>query len=117
MAPYDAEIAARIAGAASRGCVLRFLARLEHAEGARPRAVVRAEEVPLTHPLAALSGSAISVCFHSEESLQPLVISGAISQKSCVNALYSDLIRLARSLDTRARDRGHISAATAAKQS
>ena len=59
------------------------------------------------------------MCFHSSsEFAQPLVISGAISQKSCVNALYSDLIRLARSLDTRARDRGHISAAAAAaKQS
>lgn len=107
MAAHDEAIGARVAAAAARGRVVRLMGRIEHVPGApRPLASVRAEEVPPTHPFCALSGSAISVCFHSSEAEQPLVISGAISQKSCVNALYSDLVRLARSLDTRARDRG-----------
>jgi homoserine dehydrogenase len=89
------------------------MARLEHSGDGKPKAVVRAEEVASTHALAALSGSAISVCFHLQAVEQPLVISGAISQKSCVNALYSDLIRLARSVDTRARDRGPNATAAA----
>ncbi|KAG8461629.1 hypothetical protein KFE25_001247 [Diacronema lutheri] len=118
MAEHDEQVGARVAAAAARGCVLRLVGRLEYVGGAaRPRAHVRAEEVPPSHPFSALSGSAISVVFHSSEAEQPLVISGAISQRSCVNALYSDLIRLARSLDARARDRGptaapaHVSAA------
>jgi len=87
---YDKAIDARIAAAASRGKVLRFMARLEHnhSEDGRPRASVRAEELEPTHPFAGLSGAALSVRFHSEEAEQPLVISGAISQKSCVNALH-----------------------------
>mmetsp|Transcript_6576 Transcript_6576/g.16845 ORF Transcript_6576/g.16845 Transcript_6576/m.16845 type:complete len:113 (+) Transcript_6576:258-596(+) len=107
MAPHDAAMAERVRAAAASGCVLRYVAALQNGDGTKARAALRLVELPVVHPFASLSGSSISVAFHTQEHAeQPLVISGQISLTSCVNALYSDLIRLARTLDTRARDRG-----------
>lgn len=107
MAAHDEAIAARVRAAVANGCVLRYVASLTNGDGAQPRAALRLVELPVLHPFAALSGSSIAVAFYTKEHAeQPLVISGQISLTSCVNALYSDLIRLARTLDTRARDRG-----------
>jgi len=111
MRAHDQALEAKVAAAQAKGCVLRFLATLKHDEATplTPTATLRLTEIPASHPFAALNGSCIAVSLLTDEHAdQPLVISGAISLTSCVNALYSDLIRAARTLDTRARDRGPV---------
>ncbi|TAL71946.1 MAG: homoserine dehydrogenase [Rhodanobacter sp.] len=88
----DAPLAARHAEAASRGCVLRFLARLNQ----RGHARVGLVEVPLTHPAARLYGTdnqfaLTTTRYHT----QPLVIQGpGAGPEVTAQALLGDVLAL-----------------------
>lgn len=89
----DAPLAARHAQASSRGCVLRFLARLNQ----RGHARVGLVEVPLTHPAARLYGTdnqfaLTTTRYHA----QPLVIQGpGAGPEVTAQALLGDVLALA----------------------
>jgi len=88
----DAPLAARHAEAASRGCVLRFLARLNQ----RGLARVGLAEVPATHPAARLYGTdnqfaLTTTRYHT----QPLVIQGpGAGPEVTAQALLGDVLAL-----------------------
>ncbi|WP_426688538.1 homoserine dehydrogenase [Rhodanobacter ginsengiterrae] len=88
----DATLAARHAAASARGCVLRFLARLNQ----RGQARVGLTEVPLTHPAARLYGTdnqfaLTTTRYHS----QPLVIQGpGAGPEVTAQALLGDVLAL-----------------------
>lgn len=92
MDALDAPLAARHAHAASRGCGLRYLARLNQ----RGHARVGLVEVHATHPAARLQGTdnqfALSTtCYHD----QPLVIQGpGAGREVTAQALLGDLLAL-----------------------
>lgn len=89
----DEPLATRHAEARSRGCVLRFLARLNQ----RGRARVGLVEVPVTHPAARLYGTdnqfaLTTTRYHS----QPLVIQGpGAGPEVTAQALLGDVLALA----------------------
>lgn len=89
----DAPLAARHAEARSRGCVLRFLARLNQ----RGHARVGLVEVPPTHPAARLYGTdnqfaLTTTRYHT----QPLVIQGpGAGPEVTAQALLGDVLALA----------------------
>ena len=88
----DAPLAARHAAAKSRGCVLRFLARLNQ----RGHARVGLAEVPLSHPAARLYGTdnqfaLTTTRYHA----QPLVIQGpGAGPEVTAQALLGDVLAL-----------------------
>lgn len=92
LAELDAPLAARHAAAASRGCVLRFLARLNQ----RGQARVGLAEVPSTHPAARLYGTdnqfaLTTTRYHA----QPLVIQGpGAGPEVTAQALLGDVLAL-----------------------
>jgi aspartokinase/homoserine dehydrogenase 1 len=92
LAELDAPLAARYAAAKSRGCVLRFLARLNQ----RGHARVGLVEVPLTHPAARLYGTdnqfaLTTTRYHA----QPLVIQGpGAGPEVTAQALLGDVLAL-----------------------
>ncbi|MCE5231974.1 MAG: homoserine dehydrogenase [Mizugakiibacter sp.] len=92
MQELDAPLAARHAAAASRGCVLRFLARLD-ADG---RARVGLTEVPATHPAARLDGTDnLFVLTTTRYRAQPLVIQGpGAGPEVTAQALLGDVLAL-----------------------
>lgn len=89
----DEPLAKLHADAKSRGCVLRFLARLNQ----RGRARVGLVEVPLTHPAARLYGTdnqfaLTTTCYNT----QPLVIQGpGAGPEVTAQALLGDVLALA----------------------
>lgn len=89
----DAPLAERHAKARERGCVLRFLARLNQ----RGRARVGLVEVPVTHPAARLYGTdnqfaLTTTRYHS----QPLVIQGpGAGPEVTAQALLGDVLAIA----------------------
>lgn len=89
----DAPLAARHAEAASRGGVLRYMARLNQ----RGRARVGLSTVPPAHPAARLSGTdnqfaLTTTCYHA----QPLVIQGpGAGAEVTAQALLGDILTLA----------------------
>ncbi len=92
MDALDAPLAARHAQAASRGCALRYLARLNQ----RGHARVGLVEVPATHPAARLQGTdnqfALSTTRYHD---QPLVIQGpGAGRDVTAQALLGDLLAL-----------------------
>ncbi len=93
LAELDVPLAARHAEAKSRGCVLRFLARLNQ----RGHARVGLAEVPLTHPAARLYGTdnqfaLTTTRYHA----QPLVIQGpGAGPEVTAQALLGDVLALA----------------------
>ncbi len=86
----DASIAARHAVATSRGCVLRFLARLNQ----RGQARVGLIEVPLDHPAARLRGTDNQFAFTTMRyHAQPLVIQGpGAGAEITAQALLGDVL-------------------------
>ena len=86
----DAPIAARLAAARARGCVLRFLARLNQ----RGLARVGLVEVPIAHPAARLCGTdnqfaLTTMRYHA----QPLVIQGpGAGPEITAQALLGDVL-------------------------
>ena len=88
----DAPLAARHADAASRGCVLRFLARLNQ----RGLARVGLAEVPLTHPAARLYGTDNQFALTTTRyNTQPLVIQGpGAGPEVTAQALLGDVLAL-----------------------
>ena len=88
----DAPLAERHAAAKSRGCVLRFLARLNQ----RGRARVGLVEVPLTHPAARLYGTDNQFALTTTRyNSQPLVIQGpGAGPEVTAQALLGDLLAL-----------------------
>jgi len=89
----DAPLAARHAEAASRGAVLRFLARLNQ----RGHARVGLVEVPLTHPAARLYGTDNQFALTTVRyNTQPLVIQGpGAGPEVTAQALLGDVLALA----------------------
>lgn len=89
----DAALAARHAEAAARGCVLRFLARLNQ----RGHARVGLVEVPLTHPAARLYGTDNQFALTTTRyNTQPLVIQGpGAGPEVTAQALLGDVLALA----------------------
>ena len=88
----DAAIAARHAGAASRDCALRYLARFD-ADGA---ARVGLAEVPASHPAAHLLGADNLFAFTTSRYQRPLVIQGAgAGPEVTAQALLADVLALA----------------------
>lgn len=88
----DAPLAARHAEAASRGCALRFLARLNQ----RGLARVGLAEVPLTHPAARLYGTDNQFALTTTRyNTQPLVIQGpGAGPEVTAQALLGDVLAL-----------------------
>jgi len=88
----DAPLAARHAEAASRGCVLRFLARLNQ----RGHARVGLVEVPGTHPAARLYGTDNQFALTTTRyNSQPLVIQGpGAGPEITAQALLGDVLAL-----------------------
>ena len=88
----DAPLAARHAEAASRGGVLRFLARLNQ----RGHARVGLVEVPVTHPAARLYGTDNQFAFTTTRyNSQPLVIQGpGAGPEVTAQALLGDVLAL-----------------------
>jgi aspartokinase/homoserine dehydrogenase 1 len=88
----DAPLAARHAEAASRGNVLRFLARLNQ----RGKARVGIAEVPLTHPAARLYGTDNQFALTTTRyNTQPLVIQGpGAGPEVTAQALLGDVLAL-----------------------
>ena len=89
----DAPLAARHAEAKSRGCVLRFLARLNQ----RGHAHVGLVEVPPTHPAARLYGTDNQFALTTTRyRTQPLVIQGpGAGPEVTAQALLGDVLALA----------------------
>ena len=89
----DAPLAARHAEAAERGCVLRFLARLNQ----RGHARVGLTEVPITHPAARLYGTDNQFALTTTRyNTQPLVIQGpGAGPEVTAQALLGDVLALA----------------------
>ncbi|WEN14887.1 homoserine dehydrogenase [Rhodanobacter sp. AS-Z3] len=88
----DADIAARYAAASSRGCVLRFLARLNQ----RGQARVGLTEVPFSHPAARLHGTDNQFALTTTRyNSQPLVIQGpGAGPEVTAQALLGDVLAL-----------------------
>ena len=88
----DEPLAKRHAEAKARGCVLRFLARLNQ----RGRARVGLVEVPLTHPAARLYGTDNQFALTTTRyNTQPLVIQGpGAGPEVTAQALLGDLLAL-----------------------
>ena len=88
----DAAIAARHAAAASRACVLRYLARFEAGDAAR----IGLAEVPASHPAAHLLGADNLFAFTTSRYQQrPLVIQGAgAGPEVTAQALLGDVLAL-----------------------
>ncbi|WP_158883089.1 homoserine dehydrogenase [Rhodanobacter sp. L36] len=93
----DASLAQRHAEAKARGCVLRFLARLNQ----RGRARVGLVEVPLTHPAARLYGTDNQFALTTTRyNAQPLVIQGpGAGPEVTAQALLGDVLESAVGLD------------------
>lgn len=89
----DAPVAARLADATARGCVLRYLARFEADGSAR----VGLAEVPPAHPAAHLEGADNLFAFTTQRYRQrPLVIQGAGAGPGVTaQALLGDILALA----------------------
>ncbi|HKZ09339.1 MAG TPA: homoserine dehydrogenase [Rhodanobacteraceae bacterium] len=88
---FDTAIAARHAGAISRGCVLRYLARFD-AEGT---ARVGLAELPASHPAAHLLGVDNLFAFTTSRYQRPLVIQGAgAGPEVTAQALLGDILAI-----------------------
>ena len=103
IAEHDAAVAARVAAAAARGAVLRYVATI-NGEG---KAEIGIREVPYAHPFATVRGAGycfrIFSAFHSPD---PITIQGTIgSPKATAAGLFSDLLFVAQRLG--AKDKGH----------
>ena len=94
LSELDAPLAERHAQAASRGTVLRFLARLDQ----RGRARVGLVEVPPTHPSARLYGTDNQFALTTTRyNTQPMVIQGpGAGPEVTAQALLGDALALAR---------------------
>lgn len=103
IAQHDAAVAARVAAAAARGAVLRYVATINE-EG---KAEIGIREVPYAHPFATVRGAGYCFRIFSEfHSPDPIIIQGTIgSPKATAAGLFSDLLFVAQRLG--AKDKGH----------
>ncbi len=100
---HDEAVAARVAAAASRGAVLRYVGSINE-DGA---AEIGLREVPFEHPFATVRGAGycfrIFSAFHNPD---PITIQGTIGlPKATAAGLFSDLLFVAQRLG--AKDKGH----------
>ncbi len=103
IAQHDEAVAARVAAAAARGAVLRYVATINE-EG---KAAIGIREVPFAHPFATVKGAGYCFRIFSQfHSPNPITIQGTIgSPKATAAGLFSDLLFVAQRLG--AKDKGH----------
>jgi len=99
LAGLDAAFAERVAGLARRGCLLRYLARIEPG-AAGPKVIVAPVEVTAAHPAASLRGAEAFVAFHTERYEEyPLTVRGAGAGGAVTAAgVLADILRLAQNI-------------------
>lgn len=111
----DADIKQRLQAAAAKGCTLRYVQRIECSppaamgasrQGAKAKASVRLEEVPLDSFQALVKGPVYHFSFHTERYAQhPLVVQGPLSDPAnTASGIVGDILRIARSIG--AKDKG-----------
>eukprot|EP00727_Mastigamoeba_balamuthi_P003352 m51a1_g13013 putative homoserine dehydrogenase (187) ;mRNA; r:2103-2663 len=89
----DGPIAARLAAARAKGCVLRFAARVRGAEGG---ARVALDEVPVTDSLGSMPPH-VSIRTDCAWANKPLIISGALAGNDMTAAgILGDMVALVR---------------------
>ncbi|HUK34313.1 MAG TPA: hypothetical protein VLV86_10400, partial [Vicinamibacterales bacterium] len=91
LARYDDEIAGRVATAAKRGNVLRYVGVLE-----RGRAQAGLKEFPKTHPVASAKGSDNVIAFTTKRYRRtPLVVQGpGAGADVTAMGVFSDILKL-----------------------
>jgi aspartokinase/homoserine dehydrogenase 1 len=91
LAKHDHEIADRVAAAAKRGHVLRYVGMLE-----RGRAQAGLKEFPLTHPVASAKGSDNVIAFTTKRYRRtPLVVQGpGAGADVTAMGVFSDILKL-----------------------
>lgn len=117
-AEEDALYARRAATAASRGCTLRYVQRIDctpaAALGGKRKihavASVKLEEVPLDSPLAMVKGALYYFAFHTERyNRNPLTVQGPLSDSAnAASGIVGDILRVARSLGVKDRGQGAL---------
>lgn len=113
-AAEDVSISTRVKDAASRGCVLRYIQRIEcnppaelgNAHLVHATATVRLEEVKRESNQGLVRGAVYHFSFHTERYAQnPLIVQGPLSDSAnTASGIIGDIIRIARSIG--AKDRG-----------
>ena len=95
----DAAFAERVGGLARRGCLLRYLARIEPG-AAGPKVTVAPVEVNAAHPAASLRGAEAFVAFYTERYEEyPLTVRGAGAGGDVTAAgVLADILRLAQNI-------------------
>ena len=90
-ARHDGEMAARVARAAARGAVLRYVGTLE-----KGRARAGLKEFPLSHPVASAKGSDNLIAFTTKRySRTPLVVQGpGAGADVTAMGVFSDILKL-----------------------
>jgi aspartokinase/homoserine dehydrogenase 1 len=99
----DAGMAARVADLRRRGCLLRYLARIEPGAPG-PKVTVAPVEVDAAHPAATLRGAEAFVAFYTERyGDHPLIVRGAGAGGDVTAAgVLADILRLGHNLRGRA---------------
>jgi aspartokinase/homoserine dehydrogenase 1 len=93
---FDGDMAAKAAEAASTGCVMRYVGRVDVASGA---ASVSVQNYAASHPFAQLSGSENMVVFTTERypAATPLVVRGPGAGAEVTAAgVFGDLLAVMR---------------------
>jgi aspartokinase/homoserine dehydrogenase 1 len=95
----DDPMAARVAELRGRGCLLRYLARIEPG-AAGPRVTVGPVEVDSSHPAAALRGAEAFVAFYTGRyGEHPLIVRGAGAGGAVTAAgVLADILRLGQNI-------------------
>jgi aspartokinase/homoserine dehydrogenase 1 len=116
-AEEDTIFAKRAAAAASRGCTLRYVQRIDCTPAAtlgnkkgkiHAVASVKVEEVPLDSPLAMVKGAVYHFAFHTERyQRNPLIVQGPLSDSAnAASGIVGDILRIARSVGVKDRGQG-----------
>ncbi len=87
---------ADIDAAKVRGCRLKLIAKVERVQGA-VRAVVAPMELPLSHPLAGVSGAVNALTYHTDHLGEVTIVGPGAGRVETGQALLADLLALNRS--------------------
>lgn len=87
---------ANIDAAKVRGCRLKLIAKVERVQGA-VRAVVAPMELPLSHPLAGVSGAVNALTYHTDHLGEVTIVGPGAGRVETGQALLADLLALNRS--------------------
>ncbi len=87
---------ADIAAAKARGCRLKLIAKVERVQGA-VRAVVAPMELPLSHPLAGVSGAVNALTYQTDHLGEVTIVGPGAGRIETGQALLADLLALNRS--------------------